>query len=465
MKVKIRRLLSFVLVFLISLSFYSSPDVFCADEIKIFTYDYESFFSKYVSYATCDDGKSWVSLPRHMSEETSLSNDYTVFRTYIPLDRIIPAGATVNYVRLNYRNGPGNLDDDCYIWFGNIKNGVSVNDACRVNVSSVASGVILSGSSFTLNNTIANCLFIQYDYNSRSGNTFFFAIESVEISYTYDSGTGDLFDTNEKLDIQLQLTDDIWENIKIIAEYIIALPSNIAKAIVSFFEDLGTFIVDGLGQIWNVALSVLPDDIEAALRSSLTNISNGLSHVVSAVSNLGSDFGTIIDGLDNSLSGGFADLGSYVVSLPGRISEALNASFDGVKDGFFSVGDGILSGLTDLFVPEQSYFETAFDSIAEKLPFVGVIVAFFQNLWESLVSLNTNECPEPFVVDVVYSGQVLSLTIFDLSWYEPYKPYGDLILSGFIIFTFVTNIFFNLNNIIRGTNSDIKDMSAIAKGD
>lgn len=40
-----------------------------------------------------------------------------------------------------------------------------------------------------------------------------------------------------------------------------------------------------------------------------------------------------------------------------------------------------------------------------------------------------------------------------MTWYEPYKVYGDTIICMFVYLGFIWHCFKNLNNIISGSNS------------
>ena len=52
----------------------------------------------------------------------------------------------------------------------------------------------------------------------------------------------------------------------------------------------------------------------------------------------------------------------------------------------------------------------------------------------------------------------------DLSWYAPYKNYGDTIIAGFIYVFFLWRIFINLPNIISGGAGSVNDIT-IASSD
>lgn len=347
--------------------------------------NYDDFYY-YSSYATADNGATWMPIGNHMYSSVSLPNAYTVFRTYIKLDRILPAGCTVDSVRINYRLGPGSLSGSGYFWFGTVNSGVSVVDSCSVNRSSLSGGVGVSSSSMTLNDNISNYLFMQYVMSTRSSNTFFFCVESITITYSYDGGTGDLFDTNEKLDIQLQLTDNIWENIKIIAEYIVSLPGNIANAIVGFFEDLGIYIVNGFDEL----LSVLPDDIEESLRVWLDGLESGLSNVSNAISTLQTEINAYITNMRDDIVDNLKTLADSVINLPGTVFGYFEESINNIKSTLSDVYDAVTSipediynfiidALEYLFIPSEDSLNLFYDNMTT------LFSTRFGALYESIV--------------------------------------------------------------------------------
>lgn len=59
-------------------------------------------------------------------------------------------------------------------------------------------------------------------------------------------------------------------------------------------------------------------------------------------------------------------------------------------------------------------------------------------------------------VDKTKYTEAQNLTIIDLSWYKPYKTYGDLILTGFIYAFFLWRLFISLPNIVNGTGGTIQ---------
>ena len=353
-----------------SLSAFSCVEEYKAAETKTFTIDN---ISDYYSFATADKGDSWIRISNHMSSTVSVPAAYLIFRTYIPLDRVLPSGCVINSVTLNYRNGPGSFTTGSqYLWFGNLS-GYDVHSAENSSDIYFApfSGGSATFSNISLNET-SSYLFLQYHYSSRSTSSFFFCVDSITITYTYEGGTGNLFDTNEKIDTQLQLTNNIWENIKIIAQYIINLPGNISNSLSSYFSNLGNNIINSL-----------PGGIKNALTGLFSSVTEKLQSVYNIISSLP---GNIAD----SLGGYFAELGNHIIdSLPDGIKTALTGLFssvteklqglyknisgvissvDSMRDKFLTgLGDlpgNIVSGLNYFFTDTFGFFRDIIDSLS-----------------------------------------------------------------------------------------------------
>lgn len=104
----------------------------------------------------------------------------------------------------------------------------------------------------------------------------------------------------------------------------------------------------------------------------------------------------------------------------------------------------------NLFVPDESGFNNISNVWNEKLGFVNTIKDSFNNISEMIQ--NTQANPK-FIIGVssdVYSGD---LTVIDLSWYAPFKPWVDLVITGFIYLFFIWRFFSHLPAIISGFSS------------
>lgn len=112
-----------------------------------------------------------------------------------------------------------------------------------------------------------------------------------------------------------------------------------------------------------------------------------------------------------------------------------------------------------LFVPSEESVNNLVDSVKSHFGFIDTI----NNTVEVIKDMfnNTSELPK---VDITlkenkwYSGKI---TVIDLSWYAPYKEYGDLIISAFIYVFFLWRIFVKLPGIINGASGGISEITRI----
>lgn len=112
-----------------------------------------------------------------------------------------------------------------------------------------------------------------------------------------------------------------------------------------------------------------------------------------------------------------------------------------------------------LFVPSEESINNLTNSIKSHFGFIDTInntVEVIKDMFE-----DTSALPK---IDITlkenkwYSGKV---TVIDLSWYAPYKEYGDLIISAFIYVFFLWRIFVKLPSIINGASGDISEITRI----
>lgn len=118
--------------------------------------------------------------------------------------------------------------------------------------------------------------------------------------------------------------------------------------------------------------------------------------------------------------------------------------------------------LKALFVPSEDVINDLVNSVKSHFGFVDTIkdtAKTIQNMFD-----NTDNLPKITLTlpeNKWYNGQIV---VMDLSWYAPYKQYGDLIISAFIYVFFLWRIFINLPSIISGGAGAVNDVS-IASSD
>lgn len=121
------------------------------------------------------------------------------------------------------------------------------------------------------------------------------------------------------------------------------------------------------------------------------------------------------------------------------------------SDNFF--GKKIIELLGDLlkslFVPSEDRINSLINSVTSKFDFIESIKQAISSLQE--IINNIGEAPKLAIpVGSTKYTDEKSMVILDLSFYKPFKNYGDLILTAFIYAFFIWRLFIRLPGIIRG---------------
>lgn len=116
---------------------------------------------------------------------------------------------------------------------------------------------------------------------------------------------------------------------------------------------------------------------------------------------------------------------------------------------------------TFLFIPDEEHLNLIPNTVNEKFAVVDTIKGVINELKIILSNANPNTSLNVDVESKYFSG---SVKVIDLSWYQPFKEYGDLVLTGFIYIMFVWRVFVHLPNIISGTGGDIHNISSNFRG-
>lgn len=72
---------------------------------------------------------------------------------------------------------------------------------------------------------------------------------------------------------------------------------------------------------------------------------------------------------------------------------------------------------------------------------------------------NSTEAPQ-FTLNLNHKYLSGKIVVVDLSWYAPYKKYGDLVICLFVYCAYIWHIFHNASSIIAGVSSGFKGLSA-----
>lgn len=182
-------------------------------------------------------------------------------------------------------------------------------------------------------------------------------------------------------------------------------------------------------------------------------ITSGLNGLIESIgsffgnlgTNLGDWFGDVgewFGSLGSNLGGWFSNLFSTLGNLLSYINP-FNENFLGYK-----IIDLLSQALTNLFVPQGASVLSLQDTVNDRFAFVDSIKLAIDDINDMLN--NVENGTSEFTLDIesdVYSGEVV---LFDLSWYAPFKSYGDLVFTGFAYVLFIWRLYKNIPNIING---------------
>lgn len=163
----------------------------------------------------------------------------------------------------------------------------------------------------------------------------------------------------------------------------------------------------------------------------------------------GGVFSWIKEGLDSIVSGFKEGLGNIF-----NVVKDILSYINPFSDNFF--GKKIIELLSDLlktlFIPDKESFTAITDMVSEKLSFIDSIKIAVNSINDLISNSGTSPKITINIPESKYwnGGNV---TIIDMSWYKPFKAYGDLILTGFMYVFFIWRVWINLPNTINGISS------------
>lgn len=124
--------------------------------------------------------------------------------------------------------------------------------------------------------------------------------------------------------------------------------------------------------------------------------------------------------------------------------------------------------LENLFVPSEEKINGIINIIKNKFNFIESIKIAANSLFDIIKNVGNSPKLTVNVNKTKYTDSQ-SLTVLDLSWYAPYKPYGDLVLTGFIYAMFIWRFIISIPNIINGSGGffqsdyQVSDIQAYSK--
>lgn len=186
-------------------------------------------------------------------------------------------------------------------------------------------------------------------------------------------------------------------------------------------------------------LSSFFSDLFENLGNWFSNLGSNLS---SLFGDLGTNLGNLFSNLGNNLGGWFSSLFTNLGNILSYINP-FSENFFGYK-----LIDILQDALSYLFTPSQSNVDNLTNTVDEKFGFIDSIKIAVNDIQDMIENIENGT--SEFTLDIdseVYEGEVV---LFDLSWYAPFKSYGDLVFTGFAYVLFVWRLWKSIPSVING---------------
>ena len=119
--------------------------------------------------------------------------------------------------------------------------------------------------------------------------------------------------------------------------------------------------------------------------------------------------------------------------------------------------------LHSLFIPNENSFVQLTEIVNDKFAFMESIKIHINTMKDMLNNLEGTPSLSLELGATKYTEKQ-NIKIIDLSWYKPYKQYGDIVLTGLIYFFFLWRIYIRLPSIISGAGGMVETAVKIDRG-
>lgn len=113
-----------------------------------------------------------------------------------------------------------------------------------------------------------------------------------------------------------------------------------------------------------------------------------------------------------------------------------------------------------LFVPSDERLSSMTSAIQSKFAFVDTIKSTVNVLDNLMGDSGTSPSISVNVGKTKYTGEA-NVKIIDLSWYAPFKQYGDVVITCFAYAFFAWRLFLNVTGIINGASGAVYTINSI----
>lgn len=109
-----------------------------------------------------------------------------------------------------------------------------------------------------------------------------------------------------------------------------------------------------------------------------------------------------------------------------------------------------------LFIPSEDRINGLVNTVTGKFTFIETIKIAI-NSFEDIINNLGNSPSLSLTLSATPYTPEQEVKVIDLSWYAPFKPYGDVVITGFIYLFFLWRLFALLPNIINGYGNYTED--------
>lgn len=129
------------------------------------------------------------------------------------------------------------------------------------------------------------------------------------------------------------------------------------------------------------------------------------------------------------------------------------------SDNFF--GKKLVSLFSDLlqslFIPSQERLTAIQNTVTSKFDFIESIKIAINSIKDLLNGAGNAPSITLTLKSTKYTNE-MNVKVIDMSWYEPYKAYGDLIITGFVYAFFAWRTYIKINSILNGAAGTVENL-------
>lgn len=181
----------------------------------------------------------------------------------------------------------------------------------------------------------------------------------------------------------------------------------------------------------------------------LSDVINFLKSIISGVGNLATSLGELFGSLFTNLDNGFTNSDISMKNF-----------FAGIPEFFSNFWENFVNFLKGLFIPSEERLTAISDSVKSKFGFVDSIKISIDTIKDNITGTDSKAIINVTTKPTKYTDE-MKVKIIDFSWYAPFKPYGDLVITGFCYAMFIWRLFMKLPGIIHGTSASVEPFNDV----